>query len=48
VARAITGTASVSYHDHGRARWTTVTVQRWTQMRLPVIEKARQLSPFNP
>lgn len=48
VALAITGTASVSYQDQGRARWTTVTVQRWTQMRLPVIEKARQLSPFNP
>ncbi|AEU34470.1 pyridoxamine 5'-phosphate oxidase family protein [Granulicella mallensis] len=47
-ALAISGTASVSYEDQGRARWTTVTVQRWTQMRLPVLEKARQLSPFNP
>jgi predicted pyridoxine 5'-phosphate oxidase superfamily flavin-nucleotide-binding protein len=47
-ALAITGTASVSYEDQGRAQWTTVTVQRWTKMRLPVMEKARQLSPFNP
>lgn len=48
VALAITGTASVSYEDQGRRRWTTVTVQRWTEMRLPVVEKTRQLSPFNP
>lgn len=47
-ALAITGTASVSYEDRGRARWITVTVQRWTQMQLPAIEMARQLSPFNP
>jgi len=47
-ALAITGTASVSYGDLGRTRWTTVTVQRWTRMSLPVMEEARQLSPFNP
>jgi uncharacterized protein len=48
VALAITGTASVSYEDQGRARWTTVTVQLWTEIRLPVMEKGKQLSPFNP
>jgi hypothetical protein len=47
-ALAITGTASVSYEDRGHARWTTVTVRRWSQMHLPVMEAARQLSPFNP
>ena len=47
-ALAITGTASVSYEDQGRARWITVTVERWIQMHLPVMEKARQLSPYNP
>ena len=46
-ALAITGTASVSYEDQGRARWITVTVQRWTEMQLPATETARQLSPFN-
>jgi predicted pyridoxine 5'-phosphate oxidase superfamily flavin-nucleotide-binding protein len=47
-ALSITGTASVSYEDQGRSRWITVTVQRWIQMHLPVMETAHQLSPFNP
>jgi hypothetical protein len=47
-ALAITGTAAVNYEDEGHTRWTTVTVQSWTEVYLPVCETARQLSPFNP
>ena len=47
-ALAITGTAVVNYEAEGCKRWTTVTVQNWTQLYLPVYEAARQLSPFNP
>ena len=47
-ALAITGSAAVEYADHGHARWMTVTVEGWTEMRLPATEVAQQLSPFNP
>ncbi len=47
-ALSVTGVACVSYEDHGRTRWVTVTVRSWTEVQLPATETMREPSPFNP
>lgn len=47
-ALAITGTAATRYEDQGQTRWTTITIQQWTELNFLAKEIRRQLSPFNP
>ena len=46
-ALAVTGNATVTY-DEGRVRRTTLAIQSWTEIPLPILETVRELSSFNP